>query len=49
MSTEKRNQNNIVNFPGVKNQDCMKSIKLFRDKVMSLLKDDIDSQVKKVS
>tara|TARA_B100000900_G_scaffold353669_1_gene321961 strand:+ start:307 stop:1476 length:1170 start_codon:yes stop_codon:yes gene_type:complete len=37
------------NFPGVKHQDCMKSIKLFTEKVMPHFKDDIDTEVKKVS
>ena len=37
------------NFPGVKHEDCMKSIKLFTEKVMPQFKDDIDTEVKKVS
>jgi alkanesulfonate monooxygenase SsuD/methylene tetrahydromethanopterin reductase-like flavin-dependent oxidoreductase (luciferase family) len=37
------------NFPGVKHEDCMKSIKLFTEKVMPNFKDDIDTEVKKVS
>ncbi|MDC0215905.1 LLM class flavin-dependent oxidoreductase [Candidatus Pelagibacter sp.] len=37
------------NFPGVKHEDCMKSIKLFTEKVMPHFKDDIDTEVKKVS
>ena len=37
------------NFPGVKHEDCMKSIKLFTEKVMPNFKDDIDAEVKKVS
>ena len=37
------------NFPGIKHQDCMKSIKLFTEKVMPHFKDDIDTEVKKVS
>jgi len=35
------------NFPGVKHEDCMKSIKLFTEKVMPNFQDDID--LKKVS
>ncbi len=37
------------NFPGVKHEDCMKSIKLFTEKVMPNFKDDLDTEVKKVS
>ena len=37
------------NFPGVKHEDCMKSIKLFTEKVMPNFKDDLDTKVKKVS
>ena len=37
------------NFPGVKHEDCMKSIKIFTEKVMPHFKDDIDTKVKKVS
>ena len=37
------------NFPGVKHEDCMKSIKLFTEKVMPHFKDDLDTEVKKVS
>ena len=37
------------NFPGVKHKDCMKSIKLFTEKVMPHFKDDFDTEVKKVS
>ena len=37
------------NFPGIKHEDCMKSIKLFTDKVMPHFKDDLDTEVKKVS
>ena len=37
------------NFPGIKHKDCMKSIKLFTDKVMPHFKDDLDAEVKKVS
>jgi alkanesulfonate monooxygenase SsuD/methylene tetrahydromethanopterin reductase-like flavin-dependent oxidoreductase (luciferase family) len=37
------------NFPGVKHQDCMKSIKMFTEKVMPHFKEDIDTKIKKVS
>ena len=37
------------NFPGVKHEDCMKSIKMFTDKVMPHFKDDLNTEVKKVS
>ena len=37
------------NFPGIKHVDCMKSIKLFTEKVMPHFKDRIDTEVKKVS
>ena len=37
------------NFPGVKHKDCMKSIKLFTEKVIPHFKDDLDTEVKKVS
>jgi len=37
------------NFPGIKHADCMKSIKLFTEKVMPHFKDDVDTEVKKVS
>ena len=37
------------NFPGVKHEDCMRSIKMFTEKVMPHFKDDIDTEVKKVS
>ena len=37
------------NFPGIKHEDCMKSIKLFTEKVMPHFKDDIGTEVKKVS
>jgi alkanesulfonate monooxygenase SsuD/methylene tetrahydromethanopterin reductase-like flavin-dependent oxidoreductase (luciferase family) len=37
------------NFPGIKHEDCMKSIKLFTEKVMPRFKDDLDTEVKKVS
>ena len=37
------------NFPGVKHKDCMKSIKLFTEKVIPHFQDDFDTEVKKVS
>ena len=37
------------NFPGVKHEDCMKSIKMFTEKVMPHFKDDLNTEVKKVS
>tara|TARA_Y100000590_G_scaffold107713_1_gene122567 strand:+ start:1276 stop:2445 length:1170 start_codon:yes stop_codon:yes gene_type:complete len=37
------------NFPGVKHEDCMKSIKLFTEKVMPHFKDNTKEEVKKVS
>jgi alkanesulfonate monooxygenase SsuD/methylene tetrahydromethanopterin reductase-like flavin-dependent oxidoreductase (luciferase family) len=37
------------NFPGIKHEDCMKSIQLFTEKVMPHFKDDIDTEVKQVS
>ena len=37
------------NFQGVKHKDCMKSIKLFTEKVMPHFQDDSDTEVKKVS
>jgi len=37
------------NFPGIKHEDCMKSIRLFTEKVMPHFKDDLDAEVKKVS
>ena len=37
------------NFPGVKHEDCMKSIKLFTEKVMPHFQDDKNIEVKKVS
>ena len=37
------------NFPGVKLKDCMKSIKLFSEKVIPHFQDDFDTEVKKVS
>ena len=33
----------------VKHEDCMKSIKMFTEKVMPHFKDNIDTEVKKVS
>ena len=33
----------------VKHKDCMKSIKLFTEKVMPNFKNDIDTEIKKVS
>ena len=39
----------LSNFPGVKHKDCMKSIKLFTEKVMPHFKNDIETEVKKVS
>ena len=49
LKSELNLQNLIVwsNFPGIKHKDCMKSIKLFTEKVMPNFKDDID--LKKVS
>ena len=37
------------NFPGVKHEDCMKSIKMFTEKVMPHFKGDLNTEVKKVS
>ena len=37
------------NFPGIKHEDCMKSIKMFTEKVMPHFKDDLNTEVKKVS
>ena len=37
------------NFPGVKHEHCMKSIKLFTEKVMPHFKDKIKTEIKKVS
>ena len=37
------------NFPGVKHEDCMKSIKLFTEKVMPHFKNYINADIKKVS
>ena len=37
------------NFAGVKHEDCMKSIKLFTEKVMPHFKNDINADIKKVS
>ena len=38
-----------ANFPGIKHEDCMRSIKLFTEKVMPHFKKDFDTEVKKVS
>jgi len=37
------------NFPGVKHEDCMKSIKLFTEKVMPHFKSKLKTEIKKVS
>ena len=37
------------NFPGVKHEDCMKSIRLFTEKVMPHFKNDIKTDIKKAS
>jgi len=37
------------NFPGVKHEHCMKSIKLFTEKVMPLFKKELKTEIKKVS
>ena len=37
------------NFPGVKHEHCMKSIKLFTEKVMPHFKDKQKTKIKKVS
>jgi len=37
------------NFPGVKHEHCMKSIKLFTEKVMPHFKDKLKTEIKKVS
>ena len=37
------------NFPGVKHEDCMKSIRLFTEKVMPHFKNNISVDIKKVS
>jgi len=37
------------NFPGVRHEDCMKSIKLFTEKVMPHFKNKSKTEVKKVS
>ena len=44
-----QNLHDWSNFLGIKHQDCMKSIHLFTEKVMPHFKDDIDTEVKKVS
>jgi alkanesulfonate monooxygenase SsuD/methylene tetrahydromethanopterin reductase-like flavin-dependent oxidoreductase (luciferase family) len=49
LKSELNLQNLMVwsNFPGIKHEDCMKSIKLFTEKVMPNFQDDID--LKKIS
>ena len=37
------------NFPGIKHEDCMKSIKLFTEKVMPHFEKDLKTDIKKVS
>jgi len=37
------------NFPGVKHEHSMRSIKLFTEKVMPHFKNKLDSNIKKVS
>ena len=37
------------NFPGVKHEHCMKSIKLFTEKVMPHFKNGLKTKIKKVS
>ena len=37
------------NFPGVKHEHCMKSIKLFTEKVMPHFKNGFKTKIKKVS
>ena len=37
------------NFPGVKHEDCMKSIKLFTERVMPHFKNKLKTEIKKVS
>ena len=37
------------NFPGVKHEDCMNSIKLFTEKVMPHFKNNTNVNVKKAS
>ena len=37
------------NFPGVKHEHCMKSIKLFTEKVMPLFKKELKTEIKKIS
>ena len=51
LKSELNIQNLLVwsNFPGVKHEDCMKSIKMFTEKVIPHFKDNIDTEVKKVS
>jgi alkanesulfonate monooxygenase SsuD/methylene tetrahydromethanopterin reductase-like flavin-dependent oxidoreductase (luciferase family) len=51
LKSELNLQNLMVwsNFPGIKHKDCMKSIKLFTEKVMPNFKDELNPEVKKVS
>ena len=51
LKSELNLQNLMVwsNFPGIKHEDCMKSINLFTEKVMPNFKDDLNTEVKKVS
>ena len=51
LKSELNLQNLMVwsNFPGIKHKDCMKSIKLFTEKVMPNFKDDLNPEIKKVS
>ena len=37
------------NFPGVKHKHCMKSIKLFTEKVMPCFQNELKTEIKKVS
>jgi alkanesulfonate monooxygenase SsuD/methylene tetrahydromethanopterin reductase-like flavin-dependent oxidoreductase (luciferase family) len=51
LKSELNLQNLLVwsNFPGVKHEDCMKSIKLFTEKVMPYFEKDLKADIKKVS
>ena len=51
LQSELNLQNLLVwsNFPGVKHEDYMKSIKLFTEKVMPHFKNDITAEIKKAS
>jgi len=51
LKSELNLQNLLVwsNFPGVKHEDCMKSIKLFTEKVMPYFEKDLKTDIKKVS